>query len=178
MKISFSMKNQKFALLFSIIVSLGNFLFEFPINEYLTWGAFVFPFNLFLADYITRRYGAKISTTAIYWGFFYSFIVVFSIVSWKIAIASCTAFLVSEIIDVFVFRAYIKTNSLLITTIISGVVAGAIDVLLFTIFAVKIFDVIPLKWYHVFLGDYIVRLCTFMFWIPFYRQAMKFKKII
>ena len=175
---SFTWRTQKFSLLFCLIVSLGNYLFQFPINEYLTWGAFAFPINLFLADYITRRFGAKQSTIAINWGFIYAFIVVFSFVSWEIAISSCVAFLISELIDVYIFRTYIKTKSLMVTTIFSGVFAGAIDVILFTLMAVKIFEVIPLKWYDVFLGDFCVRVLTFLFWIPFYRQIMKSKKML
>ncbi len=48
-----------YSILFSIIIVLANYTVQFPINEWLTYGAIMFPFSFFLADILSEKYSRE-----------------------------------------------------------------------------------------------------------------------
>ena len=48
-----------YSILFSIIIVLANYTVQFPINEWLTYGAIMFPFSFLLADILSEKYSRE-----------------------------------------------------------------------------------------------------------------------
>src|SRR5262249_57121607 len=40
-----------------VIVAASNWLVQFPINDWLTWGAFTYPLSFLITDLTNRRFG-------------------------------------------------------------------------------------------------------------------------
>ena len=114
----------------AIIVVASNVLVQFPVNgqvgalalaDILTWGAFTYPFAFLVTDLANRRYGPAVARQIVFVGFMLA--VVCSIVVppllfeygliefetaanrlARIAVASGTAFLTAQLLDVTVFN--------------------------------------------------------------------------
>lgn len=85
------------------IVSASNYLVLFPINDWLTWGAFPYPVSFLVTELTNRFYGPKIARRVVYVGFIVAaFSISFS--TPKIALASISAFLISQLLDIAVFN--------------------------------------------------------------------------
>ena len=88
-----------------VIVAASNWLVQFPINDWLTWAAFVYPFAFLVTDLTNRRLGPVAARRVIYAGFAVGVVASFMIVQeLRIPIASGTAFLVAQLLDVTVFN--------------------------------------------------------------------------
>ncbi len=92
----------------AIIVTVSNFAVQFPIKafglgDYLTWGAFTYPFSFFVNELTNRRYGPAAARQVVYAGFVVAIVLSALIATPRIAVASGTAFLVAQLLDVFVF---------------------------------------------------------------------------
>lgn len=88
------------------IITLSNYLVQFPINEWLTWGAFSYPLSFLVTELTTRFYGPKKARYAVYVGFFVALFISFIIATPKIALASVTAFLVAQLLDISLFSRF------------------------------------------------------------------------
>ena len=103
----------------AIIVVASNILVQFFVGDWLTWGAFTYPFAFLVTDVMNRVYGAASARKVVLAGFvvgiFCSLIGTqvmvelapdFSApaVTLRIAIGSATAFLVAQIVDIAVFN--------------------------------------------------------------------------
>jgi uncharacterized integral membrane protein (TIGR00697 family) len=96
------------------IVVASNILVQFLMGNWLTWGAFTYPFAFLITDLMNRLYGAqqarKVVLTGFLVGIFCSFVGTQIMgeygpyVTLRIAIGSGTAFLVAQLVDVFVFN--------------------------------------------------------------------------
>jgi len=116
-------KNKLFfilAFLMAVVVTLSNYLVQFPVNHFnlqnlLTYGAFSYPVAFLITDLSNRRYGKNVAKKIVYLGFSLGVFLTFyfstnysDIVSIRIAIGSGTAFLIAQIIDVYVFDSLRK----------------------------------------------------------------------
>jgi uncharacterized PurR-regulated membrane protein YhhQ (DUF165 family) len=43
----------------TLVIVVSNIAVQFPINEWLTWGAFTYPFVFLVADLTNRAVGAQ-----------------------------------------------------------------------------------------------------------------------
>ncbi len=99
--------------LMTLVVVASNFLVQFPIQgtlfginlaDLLTFGAFVYPIAFLITDLTNRQFGPKAARLVVASGFVIA--VGFSI--WaatpRIAIASGSAFLVAQLLDISVFN--------------------------------------------------------------------------
>ena len=60
--------------LMAILVTISNFLVQYPVNffglnEILTYGAFTYPITFLITDLANRRYGKIIARKIVYVGF-------------------------------------------------------------------------------------------------------------
>lgn len=99
--------------LMTLVVVASNFLVQFPVQamlgainlaDLLTWGAFTYPFAFLVTDLTNRQYGPRNARLVVAAGF-----VVGVAFSWylsqpRIAIASGTAFLLGQLLDISVFN--------------------------------------------------------------------------
>lgn len=110
-----------------LVIASSNYLVQFPITIFsykATWGAFTFPFIFLATDLTVRMLGAKTGRRVIFYAMFpallvsYIFTTGFRHGSWmgmehlfqfnlfvfRIALASFSAYVVGQILDVFVFN--------------------------------------------------------------------------
>ncbi len=102
----------------AVIVVTSNILVQFLYGNWLTYGAFTYPFAFLVTDVMNRVYGSAAARRVVVVGFVVglaSSIVGTQIigqygplVTWRIAIGSGTAFLAAQMIDVAVFNLFRK----------------------------------------------------------------------
>ena len=100
------------------VVVASNILVQFLILDgLLTWGAFTYPFAFLVTDIMNRFYGPADARRVVYFGFVSGVICsligsqiilegdgyTYPAVAFRIAVASGIAFLVAQLVDVFVF---------------------------------------------------------------------------
>ncbi|MBV1864516.1 MAG: queuosine precursor transporter [Rhodobacteraceae bacterium] len=95
------------------VVVASNILVQFLFGNWLTWGAFTYPFAFLVTDLMNRLYGAKTARKVVLAGFVIGILCSFigtqimgefgPLVTLRIAIGSGTAFLIAQFVDVFVF---------------------------------------------------------------------------
>jgi len=87
----------------AVVIVASNILVEYPVNDWLVWGALTYPFAFLVTDLTNRFHGAKAARRVVYIGFAVGVAASFYFADPRIAAASGTAFLVAQLIDVFVF---------------------------------------------------------------------------
>jgi len=116
----------------AVIVAASNYLVQIPINDWLTWGALTYPLAFLVNDLVNRFHGAGIARKVVYVGFGTG--VLFSLLSddigTRIAIASGTAFLVSQLLDVSIFER-LRKASWWIAPSASSAISTVVDTVLF-----------------------------------------------
>lgn len=95
------------------VVLASNILVQFLFGQWLTWGAFTYPFAFLVTDLTNRIHGPAAARRVVMAGFVVG--VAASVlgtqiegefgplVSWRIALGSATAFLVAQMVDVQIF---------------------------------------------------------------------------
>ena len=101
----------------AIIVVASNILVQFLFGNWLTWGAFTYPFAFLVTDVMNRVYGAATARRVVFAGFVTGVICsligtqvmlqgdgyAYPAVTLRVAIGSGVAFLTAQLIDVAVF---------------------------------------------------------------------------
>ncbi len=95
------------------VVVLSNVLVQYPVDaqlgrialaDVLTWGAFTYPLAFFVSDLTNRRFGPSVARLVVLVGFAAAVLVSIELSTARIAIASGTAFLVGQLLDVTFFN--------------------------------------------------------------------------
>ncbi|MGQ4275051.1 queuosine precursor transporter [Terrihabitans sp. B22-R8] len=91
------------------VVLLSNFAVQYPIEyfglrDFLTWGALTYPLAFLVNDLTNRRFGPRLTRRVIYVGFALAVVLSFWLATPRIALASGTAFLFGQLLDVSVFN--------------------------------------------------------------------------
>lgn len=117
------------------IVVASNILVQFPIGNWLTWGAISYPFAFLVTDVMNRAYGAAAARRVVLAGFTIG--VICSLIAagldkttLRIAIGSGTAFLCAQLLDVNVFDA-LRNRRWWVAPLGSSVIGSAVDTSLF-----------------------------------------------
>ena len=87
----------------TLIVVVSNVAVQYPINDWLTWGAFTYPFAFLVTDLTNRALGAEPARRIVYVGFALAVGLSAIIATPRIATASGTAFLMGQLADVAIF---------------------------------------------------------------------------
>ena len=102
-----------YALLMAAVVVASNFLVQFPVTgtlfgialgDLLTWGAFTYPVAFLITDLTNRQFGPSIARRIVFVGFVVGVALSFWLSAPRIAIASGTAFLIGQLLDISVFN--------------------------------------------------------------------------
>jgi uncharacterized PurR-regulated membrane protein YhhQ (DUF165 family) len=88
----------------TIVVVASNYLVQFPINNWLTFGSFTYPISFLVTELTNRFHGARDARKVVYLGFALAVILSIWLATPRIALASGSAFLVSQLLDIFVFN--------------------------------------------------------------------------
>ncbi len=122
------------------IVVASNILVQFLLGDWLTWGAFTYPFAFLVTDLMNRLYGATTARKVIFAGFVTGIICSFigtqitgqfgPLVTLRAAIGSGTAFLIAQLIDVAIFDR-LRAGKWWRAPLVSSLIGSALDTAIF-----------------------------------------------
>lgn len=137
----------------TIIVVASNILVQYPVNDWLTWGAFTYPLAFLVTDLANRRLGPAAARRVVYVGFALAVLCSAVLATPRIALASGTAFLVAQLLDVVVFDR-LRRGTWWRAPLVSSVLGSTIDTALFFTLA---FAATGLPWIGWAIGDLAVK---------------------
>ena len=138
----------------TVVVVLSNFLVQFPINDVLTWGAITYPFSFLITDLTTRLHGPERARRIVWLGFALAVLLSIWLATPRIALASGTAFLVGQLLDIQIFQK-LRNGSWWRAPLVSSSLGSVVDTALFFTLA---FAGTELPWVTLALGDLGVKL--------------------
>lgn len=122
------------------IVIVSNILVQFLVGNWLTWGAFTYPFAFLVTDLMNRFYGPRAARRVVLAGFVVGLACSFvgaqiegpfgPLVSLRVAIGSATAFLVGQLLDVAVFNR-LRAGNWWRAPFVSSVTGSILDTVIF-----------------------------------------------
>lgn len=143
------------------VVVSSNYLVQFPVHgklgginlaDLLTWGAFTYPAAFLVTDLTNRRFGANPARLVVVVGFTLAVVLSFILATPRIAVASGTAFLVAQLLDVTVFNR-LRRLSWWKAPLASSLIGSIIDTLLFFSLAFSSVAALVLGHYDEFAGE-------------------------
>jgi queuosine precursor transporter len=153
------------ALAMSAIVLVSNILVQFPINPWLTWGAFSYPVAYFVNDVCNRTSGPALARRVAWVGFSVGLILSALFAPVRIAFASGAAFIISQLLDVAVFNR-LRRASWWKAPLFGSSAASIVDTSIF--FGVA-FAGSTIAWLPLAVGDLGVKLFMALALLPPYR---------
>jgi len=108
------------------VVTISNYLVQFPINDWLTWGSFLYPVSFLVTELTNLFFGPKTARKVVYVGFFVGVLLSTYFATPNIALASGFAFLVSQLLDIFIFTR-IRQSSWWYAPLVASTIASMID---------------------------------------------------
>lgn len=141
------------------VVLAANILVQYPfwpfgLQDYLTFGAFTYPFTFLVNDLANRRLGLARTRRVIYVGFALAVVLSALLATPRIAFASATAFLCAQMLDASLFDR-LRRRAWWLPPLASGVVSAALDTAIFFSLA---FGGTDLPWTNWAVSDYLVKL--------------------
>lgn len=123
------------ALAMCAVVAASNFAVQYPftpfgLQDYLTWGAFTYPVAFLITDLTNRRFGPAMARKVVFCGFVLAVILSIVLATPRIALASGTAFLVAQLLDVSVFDR-LRTGAWWKAPLFSSLIGSGVDTVLF-----------------------------------------------
>lgn len=150
------------------VVVGSNLLVQIPLNNWLTWGALSYPFAFLLADLLNRRWGPQAARRVAWAGFAAAVLASFWVATPRIAIASGTAFICAQLVDIHVFHR-LRERSWWRAPLVSGVIAAVLDTLVFFSIA---FAATGAPWVTWALGDMAIKLALNLLMLAPFRALM------
>ncbi len=150
------------------VVALSNYLVQFPINDWLTWGAFTYPVTFLVTDLLNRRFGPNTARLVVGIGFLTAAAVSLGLAPWRIALASASAYLIGQLLDIQIFNRLRQLNWWL-PPLVSSTLGSLIDTLIFFSIA---FAGTELNWLSLGAGDFSVKLACALFFLAPFRALM------
>ncbi|CAM4103613.1 7-cyano-7-deazaguanine/7-aminomethyl-7-deazaguanine transporter [Flavobacterium antarcticum] len=198
----YSKKNKRLLLLLVVfhilIIASSNYLVQFPLSIFgfkATWGAFTFPLIFLATDLTVRILGAKLGRRIIFYTMFPALLVSYLITvgfqdgSWlgidsifrfnlfvaRIAIASFAAYVVGQILDIYVFNTLRQHKQWWHAPFASAIFGNLLDT--FTFFTIAFY-----KTSDVYLAENLVEIATVdyvfkmvinaLFFLPLYKVIL------
>jgi uncharacterized PurR-regulated membrane protein YhhQ (DUF165 family) len=113
-----------------LVVTASNILVQVPLGDWLTWGAFTYPLAFLVTDLTNRRFGPAKARRVVLVGFAIAVVLSWWLASPRLAIASGTAFLVAQLLDIAVFDR-LRHGNWWKAPVISSVVSSLVDTAIF-----------------------------------------------
>lgn len=133
----------------AFVVVLSNWAVQFPINDWLTWGAFTYPVVFLVTDLTNRALGPAAARRVAWAGFAVAVALSLLLAPWRIAVASGTAFIVAQWLDIGTFNR-LRRMSWWQAPLIGSLIASVIDTLIFFFLA---FAGTEMNWLALATGD-------------------------
>ncbi|HEU5282284.1 MAG TPA: queuosine precursor transporter [Burkholderiales bacterium] len=157
-----------FLLALVLVILSSNILVQTPLNNWLTWGAITYPFSFLITDLANRYYGLRFARRVVYAGFVIALALSAYYATPRIALASGTAFLVAELVDVHIFDR-LRRRAWWQPPLISTLVGSALDTAVFFTLA---FYATDMPWITLALGDFGVKVALAVVTLLPFRAAL------
>lgn len=168
------------SILFALFITTANYTVQFPINDWLTYGAIIYPLTFLMTDILSEKYSKEEVLKVVRYGSVLAIIPTILIADVRIAIASIVTFYLIQQFDVFLFHKlkekyfgkwWLRNNG-------STMISQFFDTSLFFILAFA-FIMPPEVLIKLIIGDYMVKLVIALLDTPlFYFIAIRTKKLI
>ncbi len=135
--------------LMTLVVVASNFLVQFPLNamvaginlaDILTWGAFTYPIAFLITDLTNRQFGPQTARKVVFAGFVVGVGLSFYTAVPRIAIASGSAYLAGQLLDIAVFNR-LRRQAWWRAPLVGSLIGSALDTIIFFSFAFAAFFV-------------------------------------
>ena len=135
--------------LMTLVVVASNFLVQFPLNatvaginlaDILTWGAFTYPIAFLITDLTNRQFGPQTARKVVFAGFVVGVGLSFYTAVPRIAIASGSAYLAGQLLDISVFNR-LRRQAWWRAPLVGSLIGSALDTIIFFSFAFASFFV-------------------------------------
>lgn len=153
-----------------VVIVASNILVQYPINDWLTWGALTYPVAFLVTDLTNRTHGAARARRVVQVGFAVAVLLSAVLATPRIAVASGAAFLVAQLLDVYVFDR-LRGRVWWQAPLVSSVAGSAVDTALFFSLA---FAGTAVPWVTLAAGDFVVKLAlALVLLLPFGVVALR-----
>lgn len=182
------------------IIALSNYLVQIPVKIFMfdaNWGTFSFPFIFLSTDLTIRIFGTDLARRIIFVVMLpalllsYSVSVLFEDGTWmgfaslqyfnffvfRIALASFSAYLFGQIMDIFVFNKLRQKKTWWVAPSAAAVFGNALDTILFYSIAFYHSDNVFManNWIEIAFVDYIFKILVCgLFFLPLYKFVLDF----
>jgi len=157
-----------FSLAMVLIVVSANILVQTPVNDWLTWGAVTYPFTFLVVDLANRYYGPRAARRVVYVGFVVALVLSAWLATPRIAIASGSAFLCAELLDVVIFDR-LRRRAWWLPPLVSTLISSVVDTAVFFTLA---FYGTDMPWVTLGIGDLGVKVALALFALLPFRVAL------
>jgi uncharacterized PurR-regulated membrane protein YhhQ (DUF165 family) len=154
-----------------VVVVASNWLVQFPINDWLTWGAFSYPLAFLVSDLTNRWHGPKRARHVAYVGFAIGVVLSLILADVRIALASGAAFLSSQLLDITIFDR-MRRASWWKAPLLGALLASVWDT---TVFFAGAFAFTGLPWLSWAAGDLSVKLAMALVLLVPFRAIMNLR---
>jgi uncharacterized PurR-regulated membrane protein YhhQ (DUF165 family) len=137
-----------------LVVLVSNIAVQYPINDWLTWGAFTYPIAFLVTDLSNRILGPASARRVVFAGFAVGVVLSLVFADIRIAIASGSAFLIAQLLDVWIFNK-LRQGTWWRAPLVSSLIASAVDT---AIFFTAAFAFTGLPWITWAMGDFGAKL--------------------
>lgn len=181
-----------------LIIASSNYLVQFPIEVFgfkATWGAFTFPFIFLATDLTVRLFGSKMGRRIILYamgpallvsylitaGFRHGVwvsahqLISFDLFVFRIALASFSAYVVGQLMDVFVFNKLRQHKQWWHAPLASAIVGNLVDT--FTFFVIAFYkssdEYLANNLFEIATVDYFFKVfINALFFLPLYKVML------
>jgi queuosine precursor transporter len=152
----------------AMVVVLSNFAVQYPINDWLTWGAFTYPVVFLVTDLTNRALGPRAARRVAWIGFAVAVLVSLAVAPWRIALASGCAFIAAQLLDISAFNR-LRQSSWWQAPLIGSIIASVLDTALFFFLA---FYGSEMDWLMLATGDIAVKWAMALLLLAPYRALL------
>ncbi len=160
-----------------VIILASNILVEIPVQgmigsfnvaDWVTYGAVTYPVAFLVTDTTNRLFGSRAARIVVLAGFCFGVALSLILADLRIAIASGSAFLVAQLLDVYVFDR-LRHGAWWKAPFLSSLAGSALDTALFFSIA---FAGTGLPWQTWAMGDFVIKLAMAVLLLPTFRALM------
>jgi len=152
----------------ALVIVFSNVLVQYPVGNWLTWGAFSYPLVFLVCDLTNRAVGPAAARRVAFVGFAIAVAVSAALAPWRIAAASGSAFIVSQLLDIVVFNRW-RRQSWWKAPLIGSQVASVIDTAVFFFLA---FAGTGVPWLQLAAGDLAIKALMALLLLAPYRALL------
>lgn len=123
-----------------VVVTASNVLVQYPVQadlgpihlgDLLTWGAFTYPFAFLVTDLTNRHDGPNRARLVVVVGFVVALVLSVFLATPRIAIASASAFLIGQLLDISVFSRLRASRAWFLPPLAASLFGSLLDTAIF-----------------------------------------------